>query len=210
MKELGSLDEHDAHRRPDHCGHLLAGRAGGTLERLFRDLAVEHGLDVADEARLFAMVNLAAADGAIACWNDKYYWNFWRPMAAIREADTDGNPDTEADPDMEAAVRPVDADRPAARHAAVPRPPVRSRLHQRRRSLHGAGLLRHRQDRLRRALEPLPRPARHFDRFSRALKEIIDARVWGGIHFRTADVQGAVIGKKVAHWLDKHYFQTID
>lgn len=64
----------------------------------FRSLAVEHGLDLADAARLFAMTNLAAADGAVACWNDKYYWNFWRPMAAIREADTDCKPETEADP----------------------------------------------------------------------------------------------------------------
>ena len=41
------------------------------------------------------------------------------------------------------------------------------------------------------------------------LKEIVDARVWGGIHFRTDDVRGAVIGKKVAHWLRKHYFQRV-
>ena len=46
---------------------------------------------------------------------------------------------------------------------------------------------------------PAPCPPRSFDRFSQALKEIIDARVWSGIHFRTADVQGAVLGKKVAH-----------
>jgi hypothetical protein len=52
-----------------------------------------------------------------------------------------------------------------------------------------------------------PGQPRHFDRFSQALKEIIDARVWGGIHFRTADVQGTVIGKKVANWLEKNYFQ---
>ena len=42
------------------------------------------------------------------------------------------------------------------------------------------------------------------------MKEIIDARVWGGIHFRTADVQGAVLGKKVAHYLEKHYFLPPD
>ncbi len=51
---------------------------------------------------------------------------------------------------------------------------------------------------------------RTFDRLSDALKEIIDARVWGGIHFRTADVQGAVLGKKVAHYLRKHYFQSVN
>ena len=47
------------------------------------------------------MINLAAADGAISCWNDKYYWSFWRPRAAIREADSDGNPKTIADPSWE-------------------------------------------------------------------------------------------------------------
>ena len=50
---------------------------------------------------------------------------------------------------------------------------------------------------------------RSFDRFSDALKEVIDARVWAGIHFRTADVQGAVLGKKVAQYLKKHYFQPV-
>ncbi len=52
-------------------------------------------------------------------------------------------------------------------------------------------------------------PAGSFDRFSDALKEIIDARIWGGIHFRTADVQGAVLGKKVVHYMERHYFQPV-
>jgi hypothetical protein len=56
---------------------------------------------------------------------------------------------------------------------------------------------------------PAPCPPRSFDRPSRALKEIIGARVWGGIHFRTADVQGAVLGKKVADYLAKHYFHPV-
>ena len=54
---------------------------------------------------------------------------------------------------------------------------------------------------------PAPCPPRSFDSFSEALEEIIDARVWSGIHFRTADVQGAVLGKKVAHYLQKNYLQ---
>ena len=57
---------------------------------------------------------------------------------------------------------------------------------------------------------PAPCPPREFARFSDAIKEIIGARVWGGIHFRTADVQGAVLGKKVAAWVSKHYFQPVD
>jgi hypothetical protein len=50
---------------------------------------------------------------------------------------------------------------------------------------------------------------RSFDRFSDALKEVIDARVWSGIHFRTADTQGSVLGNKVAQHLKKHYFQPV-
>jgi hypothetical protein len=55
-----------------------------------------------------------------------------------------------------------------------------------------------------------PDQPRHFERFSQATNEIIDARVWGGIHFRTADVQGVVIGRQVADWLREHYFQPTD
>jgi hypothetical protein len=50
---------------------------------------------------------------------------------------------------------------------------------------------------------------RTFERFSDSLKEVIDARVWAGIHFRTADMQGAVMGNKVAHYVRKHYFQPV-
>jgi hypothetical protein len=59
------------------------------------------------------------------------------------------------------------------------------------------------------ASAPTPGQARHFDRFSQNLQEIIDARVWGGIHFRTADEQGAKLGAKVAKFEQKHFFQTV-
>ena len=52
-----------------------------------------------------------------------------------------------------------------------------------------------------------PGQPRHFERFTDAIDEVIEARIWGGIHFRTADEQGADIGRKVARWLRKHYFE---
>ena len=58
---------------------------------VMRDLSARYGLSTADNARLFGMVTLAAADAAIVCWNDKYTRQFWRPIDAIRLADTDGN-----------------------------------------------------------------------------------------------------------------------
>ncbi len=54
-----------------------------------------------------------------------------------------------------------------------------------------------------------PNPTRDYGQFKAVVKDTIDARVYQGIHFRTADVQGAALGKDVAHWLDKHYFQPV-
>ena len=159
------------------------------------------------------MVNLAVADGAISCWNDKWHWHFWRPRAAIREADTDGNPATIADPTWESLFAPATQTTPPLATPPFPDHPsghgcVSGAVLQTFRDFFGT-------DKVAfdvvagRSLDGVPIPPRHFDRFSRAIKEVIDARVWGGIHFRTADVQGAVIGKKVAPWLQKHYFQPV-
>ena len=180
---------------------------------LARDLADRYDLETADQARFYAMVNLAAADGAIACWNDKYYWSFWRPRAAIREGDTDGNPRTIGDPNWESLFAPSTVTTPPLSTPPFPDHP----------SGHGCltgAVLNTMADFFGtdkvaitvvsgRSLDGVPIPPRQFDRFSRATKEVIDARVWGGIHFRTADEQGTVIGKKVARWLRKHYFKPL-
>ncbi len=89
---------HSTLRTPDQTDAAIfwQDHAFALWNRIFRTLAA--GLSLDDNARLFAMTNLAAADAAIGCWNNKYHWNFWRPITAIREADTDGNPLTVADP----------------------------------------------------------------------------------------------------------------
>ena len=180
---------------------------------LARDLAGRYDLDTADQARLYATINLAAADGAISCWNDKYYWSFWRPRAAIREGDTDGNPRTVGDPSWESLFASATATTPPLGTPPFPDHP----------SGHGCltGAVMHTMadffgtDKVAitvisgRSLNGVPIPPRQFDRFSDVTEEVIDARVWGGIHFRTADVAGTVIGKKVAHWLRHHYFQPL-
>ena len=208
VKELGSLTS--TRRTDDQTRAAIFWQAqpiaiyGG----LIRSLSARYGLGSADEARLFAMVALAEADGAISCWNDKYHWYFWRPLAAIREADTDGNPATVADPSWTPLFVPSTG-------AGLVTPPFPDHP-----SGHGcvSGATLHVMqdffgtDKVEFDLfsSRFPGQPRHFERFSHALKEVIDARVWGGIHFRTADVAGAVIGKKVAHWERKHYFQPLD
>ena len=66
----------------------------GPMQAGLRDLVTRRGLDISDSARLFAAVNLSVADAAIAVWDGKFHYGWWRPITAIREADTDGNPHT--------------------------------------------------------------------------------------------------------------------
>jgi hypothetical protein len=179
--------------------------------RLARDLAApgRFGLDTPRQARLYAMVNLAMADGAISCWNDKYEWSFWRPRAAIREAEGDGNPATVADPSWEPLFSAPTQTTPPLSTPPFPDHP----------SGHGCvsgAVLRTFREFFGKDKIPFdlysgrfPNQPRHFESFGDALTEVVDARVWGGIHFRTADVQGAVMGKRIGFWLQKHYFNPI-
>jgi PAP2 superfamily len=213
VKELGSLTS--TKRTADETAAAIFWQDSGPAiwNRVYRSLA-GRGLDIADSARLFATTNLAAADGSIGCWNDKAYWSFWRPITAIREATSDGNPATEADPNWlplfdpsvpvsgAPLVTPGFPDHPAG-HTCVSGATVHALQ-----AFFGTDKVSFTATSNK--CSPAPCPTRSFDRFSDALKEIIDARVWGGIHFRTADVQGAVLGRKVARYLREHYFQPVD
>jgi len=209
VKEVGSL--YSTTRAADETDAAIfwADHGIALFNRVFRTLAASQNLDIVQNARLFAMTNLAAADALIGSWNDKYYWQFWRPITAIREADTDGNPDTQADPTWLPLFDPA---------TPVPFPPLVTPPFPDHPAGHtcATGAFVHTlqnffgTDRIAfSAFSNKSGTTRSFDRFSDALKEVIDARVWGGIHFRTADMQGAVLGKKVAHYLGKHYFQPV-
>jgi hypothetical protein len=210
LKELGSLTSKT--RTPDQTDAAIfwQDQAMALWNRIFRTLATNQNLAIVDSARFFAMENLAAADALIGCWNDKYYWQFWRPITAIREADTDGNPATQADstwlPLFDPAtpvchtpllVTPPFPDHPSGHCCAT------SAYVNTLQNFFGTDKIAFN------AFSNKSCTTRSFERFSDALKEVVDARVWAGIHFRTADVQGAVLGNKVAHYLEKHYFQPV-
>src|SRR5213079_2771300 len=65
--------------------------------RAWRGISVSQGLNLLNNARFFALLTTAGSDSVIACWDSKFFYNFWRPVTAIRAADTDGNPDTAQD-----------------------------------------------------------------------------------------------------------------
>ena len=210
VKELGSLTSVTRTADQTDAAIFWQDQAMALWNRIFCTLAANQKLNIVDSARLFAMENLAAADALIGCWNDKYYYWFWRPITAIRDADTDGNPATEADPtwlplfdpstpicNLPALVTPPFPDHPSGHASAT------SAFVHTLKTFFGTNRIAFS------AFSNKSCTTRSFDRFSDALEEVIDARVWAGIHFRTADEQGAKLGKKVAHYLEKHYFQPV-
>ena len=166
----------------------------------FRKFVLDHHLDVVQAARFMAMMSVTYADALIACFDAKYHFAFWRPITAIRAGDTDSNAATVGDPawtpllpatpnhpeypSAHSCVTPT-AGRVIARFLGTPRIDFTIP------SLTGLG-------------------DRHYDRASDLEYEVSNARIWGGIHFRSAVEDGVAIAKQVANWVLGHHFQRSD
>ena len=198
VKELGSAA---SSARTDIQTHAARFWSEGPVHwtRIAQQLSARHGLKIADNARLFAMLYLTAADAAIAAWDDKAKWLFWRPITAIHEADEDGNPATEADTTWVPLItNPPYPDHPSGLSA------VGSAMATSLRDFFGTNRLEFSSTTSSPSL--VPALTRSYTSFSQAVDEIIDARVWSGIHFRIADVHGVKIGRQIARYRRQHYF----
>jgi hypothetical protein len=175
--------------------------AVGALQGSLRDLALRHGLDISDSARLFAAADLSATDAVIAAWDAKYLYGWWRPITAIQLAGSDGNDDTVPEPTWDAFLAtPPYPDYPSGLcnvMGAVSRSVTR---------VLGNGTIDLNISSVAAGL-PGPALARHYATAGDLLKDAIDARVWSGIHFRTADVVAAQMGTEVGNWAMDHYFK---
>ena len=212
VKSLGSFSSTTRTADQTNAAIFWQSNPLGLYGGVMRSLSARFGLTTAQNARLFAMVSLAGADGAIGCWNDKYYWNFWRPIDAIQLAASDGNPATEADTTWRPLFDPATVTTPALATPNFPDHPsghscVSSAILNVMQQFFGTDKIAF--DIVSTRFPGTPAQTRHFDSFSGALDEVINARVWGGIHFRTADEQGAKLGEAVAKWERKHYFKSL-
>jgi hypothetical protein len=166
--------------------------------RTFRTIAADRGLTPAEQARLLAMLNITSADATINCWDDKAYWHFWRPVTAIHLAGDDGNPATVADPTWTPLVTtPPYPDHPSGYNCNTGA------------FMHIAKTFFHANNVDFSVVNTTLGTTRTYHRFTDVLKDTIDARIYLGIHFRTADVQAVVLGKQVAHWVSTHAFQPV-
>jgi hypothetical protein len=169
-----------------------------------RDLVARNDFDAAESARLFAMTNLSGADAAINCWNDKYHFDFWRPFQAIRRAGepAEGNPDTSPDPTWTPLIS---APYPDHTSGHMCQDGVRVTVLQ----MFFGDVIAGGFQITSAFVNPGGPATRTFGSFSQALDEIVEARIWAGLHFRTADVQGRDLGINVANFMADNYFQPV-
>ncbi|MBL8286605.1 MAG: vanadium-dependent haloperoxidase [Rubrivivax sp.] len=152
-----------------------------------------------ESARLAAMLWVAQADATIACFEAKYFYNAWRPTSAITLADTDGNANTAPDATWTPVVpTPNHPEYPAAHGCNAGAVAEVVRVHYRTRQVSfafdstAAGVVTTRHN---------------FTSTTAMVEDLQMARIWGGMHFRYSNDDGAALGKNVAKWIVTQRFQ---
>ena len=170
-----------------------------TWNRVAAQISAERGLSFHENVHLFALLNVTMADAVIACWDSKYRYSFWRPITAIREGLTPSDADPSWEPwlDFFPPGTPAFPGYPSA-HASI--------------SGSAALILASRfGDNTSFTVTSESRPGtRSFSSFSGAVAEIADARVFGGIHFRTSCELGNTLGRNVANFVARHVMRARD
>jgi hypothetical protein len=180
-------------------GLFYTEHAVAQYSRAFRRYAIENSLSVSEAARFFAIANTSILDSQVACWDAKYTYNFWRPVTAIRAGDTDGNPATQPDADwIGLAITPPHPEYPAA-HGCWTSATAKMLEH-----FNGTDIVHFALD------SSVTGTTRVFEKIDDLRAEIINARVYGGMHYRFSVETGAAIGEHVADYVAANYFHRID
>jgi len=199
VKSLGIANSTTA--TPDEAltGRFWNGAIQNYWNEIAQTLSQAHGLTTAQNARLFALLNLSFADNVIAFYDAKYTYNFWRPVTAIRAADPGINPETVADPNWlpEVGKTAPDPSYPGA-HAVI--------------SAAGAEVLISFFDRdhadFNVTSEVLPGVERSFTSISAAAEEATLSRIFGGQHFRFDLTTGQRLGREVADFVVDNFLTS--
>ena len=196
IKAIGSADS--TTRTPDETtiAELWTVTGPQLWNQAVQQLAVSRGLGPAVTARDFAMLGLAGADSFVAAWDTKYTYNQWRPVTAIQQADTDGNPATTADPAwMPLITTPSFPDYIAghATYGGTAETILTALL-----GTHPGSFTftNHAND-----------LTWTYTSFLDAATQVVNARVWGGIHFRTSCTTGRAVGNKIGAYALTHILQ---
>jgi PAP2 superfamily len=201
IKSLGIAGSTTATADEALTGHFWNGAIQNYWNEIAQTASLAHNLTTAENARLFALLNLSFADSVIAFYDAKYTYNFWRPVTAIRAAATDGNPETEADPNWlpEVGSTTPDPSYPGA-HAVI--------------SAAGAEVLisffRQRHFEFTVTSEVMPGVDRSFTSFSAAAEEATRSRIFAGVHFLFDLTSGRRLGDDVADFVVDNFLTSRD
>ena len=200
VKSLGIANSTTA--TPDQAltGRFWNGAIQNYWNEIAQTAALGHNLRTAPSARLVALLNISLADGVIAFYDAKYLYNFWRPVTAIRAADTDNNPETTADQNWlpEVGRTAPDPSYPGA-HAVI--------------SNAGATVLSRvlgNSFELNVTSEVLPMVQRSFDSFTSAAEEATLSRIFAGQHFSFDLTAGRDLGRDIANFVDANFLKPRD
>ena len=196
VKEIGSATSATRTAEQTRAARFWAEAPVQQARGSFRRFVLDQRLDVVDAARFMAMISVAYADALIACFDAKYLYTVWRPITAIRAGDTDGNPATVADPAWAPLLRgtPNHPEYPSAHSCITPA---------------GGGVV---ATFLGTPWIDFSVPSltglgdRHYAHVRDLVYEVSNARIWGGIHFRSAVDDGVKIATHVTHWVLSHHF----
>jgi hypothetical protein len=175
---------------------FFSGNAAIQFNAALRDQLTVRHLDIVDAARMLAAVDMSEADAIIAVWHAKYLYGFWRPITAINLADTDGNPATTADPSWTPLLTTPPYPDYVSGYSGLTGAFSRAL----------ADTLDTRDLQLTLISTAVPGAVRNYDSGNTLRNDVVSARVWLGIHFRSADTGGVDMGQRVAHWALTHYF----
>ncbi len=167
-------------------------------DRVADSLASDHHFNLLRSARLLALVNDSIADAAMAVWDAKVTFNSWRPVTAIANAGTDGNPDTAPEAGWLPLMATPYFQEYVSAHSGVSGAAT---------SILAATFGNENAFTLTAAA--LPGVQRSFTSFSDSIAQVADARVWAGFHFRFACDDGAVLGNQVAGYVSTHLMQKV-
>jgi len=192
VKAVGFISSTTRTAEQTQIGMFWNGNIQDFWNEIAQTAALNHRLDLENSARLFALLNISLADTAIAFFEAKYTYNFWRPVTAIQLAATDGNPDTEPNPawlPLPTKTAP-DPSYPGAHSAS---------------SRAGATVLIFyfgNAFTFDVTSESLAGVTRHFTNFSAAAEEAGLSRIYAGQHFRSDHLAGKRLGERVAEFVE--------
>ncbi|MFI8948836.1 vanadium-dependent haloperoxidase [Streptomyces sp. NPDC053750] len=196
LKVMGAKTGSGRSARQTETALFFSGNLVEQVQTAVRDHAARHRLGIAETARLFAAVNASATDAVVTAWDAKLRYASWRPITAIRLADTDGNPATTPDPAWEPLLLTPPHPDHIAGHTTVTAAVVRALT----------GVLGTSRIDLY-VPSQVTGTTRYYGTADALNRDVVDARVWGGVHSRTADTVGCRTGTQVATWALDHYFQ---